>query len=117
MQDKTEVIEKTDQWISFEHTDHDNLYDNPFILKLEDIFGFMVAYRKPWNKATRKSMKNYRNRLTNWCRDNCTRFPSDCENVNGDDTCRVFYLKCAYTREIRGPKVRIRGGVVSIEVQ
>ena len=133
MQDKTKDIKPdydnedivnegpiiTDKYISFMHTDHEHPYNDPFVLKIEDIFGFMMTYRKPYSKNDRKSLKNYRNKLTKHCR-NCMRFPSICHESRfkkRDDICRVLYLKEAMTREIRGLKVRVKGGTVKIEIQ
>lgn len=116
-----------DRFISFRNTDHDNPYNVPEIVKIEEIFCFMMAYRKPWRKSSRKSLKNYRNRLTKYCR-GCTRFPSDCKKLihvlvttesfkQTHDTCRIRYLKEAMTREIRGPIITVRGGNINIEVK
>ena len=96
----------TDRFISFNDTDHDNPYDDPEILKIEDIFGFMMAYRKPYSDDSRKSLKNYRNRLTKYCR-LCSRLPSSCQTL-WKDTCRVLYLKTAMTREIKGTEICVR---------
>jgi hypothetical protein len=108
-------IEKTDKFISFQDTRHDNPYDDPEVLKIEDIFGFMMAYRKPYNTNSRKSLKNYRNRLTKHCR-GCVGFPDKCSDDGTTDKCRVFYLKEAMTREIRGLKVIIVGGTAKVKI-
>lgn len=111
------TVEKEEKFISFQDTAHDNPYDDPEILKIEDIFGFMMCYRKPYSTSSRKSLKNYRNRLTKYCRD-CVGFPDNCkaDEEGKDDTCRVKYLKESMTREIRGLKVKIIGGTARVKI-
>lgn len=136
------TVKKIDKFISYKNTDHDNPYDDPEFLKLEEIVCFIMAYKKPYKRSTVKSLKNYRGRLKKRCR-GCTRFPDNCETfkdivktvspmvvVKGNiiklrgtkiakkwvDSCRVLLLKTRATKEIRGPKVRIRGGTAKISI-
>jgi len=137
----TEAEEKIDKFISYKNTDHDNPYDDPEFLKLEEIICFIMAYKKPYRRSTIKSLKNYRGRLKKRCR-GCTRFPDSCEDIKGtlttvdpiihegivivphrykhgkqwEDSCRVLLLKQRVTKEIRGPKVSIRGGTAKISI-
>lgn len=118
---ENEGPECTDKFISFRETDHEHPYDNPFFLKIEDIFGWMMCYRKPYDTDDRKSLKNYRNRLRGYCK-TCYRLPSMChrpikveKEVNGEtkmvtikDKCRIRYLKVAMTREIKGTEIWLR---------
>ena len=96
-----------DRFISFKDTDHQNPYNDPIVLKLEDIFCYTMAFRKPYDKDSRKSLKNYRNRLRNHCK-TCYRLPNKCEDKG--DGCRVLYLKEAMTREIKGIIVKVTAG-------
>lgn len=95
----------TDKYISFQNSDYENPYEDPTVLKIEDIFGFMMAYRKPYSDANRKSLKNYRNRLRKHCK-TCIRLP---KCYIGNDRCRTHYLKVAMTREIKGLIITIDG--------
>jgi len=137
----TEAEQKTDKFISYKDTDHENPYDDPEFLKLEEIICFIMAYKKPYRRDTIKSLKNYRGRLKKRCR-GCTRLPNECEQhwitmnieppivVNGEtirkityttgkkwkDSCRVLLLKQRVTKEIRGPIVRIVGGTAKVTI-
>lgn len=133
--------EKKDLFISYKNTDHDNPYDDPQFLKIEEISCFIMAYKKPYSRGTVKSLKNYRGRLRKRCK-GCSRLPDNCEIYedtefpipaiihNGDvkvpnrigkvkqwvDSCRVYLLKTRLTKEIRGPVVNIRGGTARITI-
>ncbi len=63
----TEQI-KDNHYVSFDGTDFFTRYDNPLLLKFEDIFGYLMTYKLQSNgifdTKTRKSVKSYRKAVT-----------------------------------------------------
>ena len=47
-----EIIEetKTDEYISFDKTNYRNPYIDPVLLALEDIYGYMLTYKRPFDR-------------------------------------------------------------------
>jgi len=66
-----------DEFISFEKTNHNNPYDNPHLLKAEDILGYMLSYKRPFSEGDRFYLLRVKKKLHKEVCLNCIRYPDN----------------------------------------